>query len=386
MSSRVSTIARAVEIRRAVQPFLLHGIVDRAAWTRAAGADAAAWRLFLRVERCALPLSQLLQAHAGLPVGDGCRTALAPALQRELLPITVARTHLRRVARVAERLGIPVIVLKGGILALGDPIAMADVDVLLPKEEITRFSEGLARDRWESLPYHSDRVPQTVTDSGMPLELHQGTGLRGELDDAVWDRSELFADLPPLRRLGALDHLRHVAQHMSLDHSNRRVRLRDLYLLRRAAERCRREDLDALWAGRDASYVERTQRVTLDAVLSRAQDERLEKEALLNYVIATRSRLPMVGRDVEELVDALAVTMCHSTFETRKLLRGMHVVSDVPSSRAYVSAVERLAPPIGLALRHALRAGGAVLTRCLARCVLTQSRLHARKVQRALMT
>jgi hypothetical protein len=285
---------------------------------------------------------------------------------------------------VSAKLDIPVIVLKGGVLALSDPIAMADVDVLLPKEAIARFSDGLARDAFESRPYHSDRVPQTVSDSGMSLELHQGIGLRGELDDNAWARSETMSDMPPLRRLGALDHLQHVAQHITLDHSNRRVRLRDLYLLRRAAERCRREDLDALWAGDGASYLERTQRVTLDAVLSRGQDQRLEKEALLNYVIATRSRLPMIGRDIEELVDALAVTMCHSAFETKKLLSGMRVVSDVPSSRAYVSILERIAPPLGLAFRHALRAGGVVLTRCLAWCVLTQSRLRARKVQRLL--
>lgn len=377
--------AQALIIRRAVQPLLLHDVADAAAWAQAEKADLAAWQLFLRVERCALPLSRALAARPGLLNSTGeVAAVLAQIARKEFLHVVVARGHLRTVAELALERRVPVIVLKGGALAFRDPVALVDVDILLPAEHISSFGKALPAPEWEKSVQYSARVPETLVAAGVPLEVHHGLGLRGELEVGVWERSEPFADLPPLRQLGPVDHVKHVTHHISLDHSHRRTRLRDLYLLRRAVERCHGEAIGALWSGPDVPYVDRTQRDTLEAVLGRTQDRRLESEALMNYLIALRPRLPFGGRDVHELLNLWAVIMSHTAWERRHIWDAMQVISRVPSSRKYIRIFERLMPPVGLAVRRTIRLSGLILLTVVSWGVAMRTQLRARQLQRLL--
>src|SRR5687767_1225311 len=109
--------ASALVVRRAVSTALLRGRLDADLWAAAAKINVDGWRLFLRVERCAVPLQRLLARHpALLERGSATLATIAAAAQQETARILMARTHLRAAASVAVAHGLCVVLLKGGIL------------------------------------------------------------------------------------------------------------------------------------------------------------------------------------------------------------------------------------------------------------------------------
>ncbi|HEU4451765.1 MAG TPA: hypothetical protein VFR81_01860, partial [Longimicrobium sp.] len=104
---------------------------------------AEAWRLFLLAERCALPLQNRLEAAAVRPDGEAA-AVLRERSTVELQRVLSARAELRRVAVLLRERGWPGLVLKGAASALlGEPVDLADVDVLVKTEHAEGLAEAL---------------------------------------------------------------------------------------------------------------------------------------------------------------------------------------------------------------------------------------------------
>lgn len=364
--STADRAAAALVIRRAAEPLLLHGILNGDAWVRAAQVNDEGWRLFLRVERCALPLSRAVERAPDLArLHYPFRDVLTAAAHREALRVLVVRAHLQTAAELAATLGVLIIVLKGGVLAMGDdPIEMSDVDVLVPEEEAANLAAALEARGWQLLTQNNARVSHVLAARGMDLEIHRSLGFDGGANNAVsLDCSELLETAPPLRQLGSRDHLHHVVQHVALSHPNRRLRLRDLILIAHAARRCQADELASAFAEAGA-YTARVSRAMLDAALKQtdgdAKRER-ERRVLQYYVLALRTPLPFVPRDVNQMVDAWSVAMLSTKWERRQLWENVRARFSEPSFRPRMRAIDlslsRRSAALGWLWRVASRCG-----------------------------
>lgn len=212
-------------------------------------ASPEGWRLFLRVERCALALSARGAAPAD-PAGGPAVRARAVDESRSVL---AARGELRRLGQAARGAGLPLVVLKGAapLLYGGRQVPMLDVDVLGTPAAARALAEALDRDGFRGQGRAaSHRLAVRAQEDGLPVEIH--TTAPG-LPPAALDRA-VAVPRSPLRVLHPADHLLHLLVHSAVHHPDRRGRLRDLLLIADAVERCAPGDLDAVRAalGREA--------------------------------------------------------------------------------------------------------------------------------------
>lgn len=383
--------ASALVIRRAAAPLLLHGVFDSEAWSRAAEAADEAWRLFLRIERCAFPLQQALsQAPGTVSPAAPFRAVLSRAAQLESARILVVRTHVRTAAMLAASAGFRVLVLKGGVMAGGDnPIDLSDLDVLVAKDQAGAVASALRDLGWTSSDQSSDRVSHILLSRDVPLEIHHALGHEPIEFSRLWDRSALLDGLPPLRQLGPVDHLRHVVSHLALQHPNRRTRLRDLMLVAHAARRCSSTEAAAAFADAASSYTAAVSRATLDAATGQANAQARHDEerlALAIYALAARPRLRLLPHDISQVVDVCSITMLQTAWE-RRAVWATAQPTDVfrPSSRPYVRAIEdvmsRRSAAVARAWRVAVRTAYRAVASILALALSIQAR---RTVKQAL--
>ncbi|HSU17103.1 nucleotidyltransferase family protein [Longimicrobium sp.] len=213
--------------------------------------DRAGWELFLRVERCALPL------HARL--GDSGATRLPPEIatllrQRagiETQRVLSARAGLALISRAAASLGgAAVVVLKGGVVLTpgAEPLDLADVDVLLEPGAAGRLGEALDASGYQ--PYsHADEwhARPRIAPGAVPVEIH--TGLPpDQAEPGVLERAVALPGWPALRRPAPLDHAWHLLVHSALHHPLRRGGLRDLLLLAAALRECTADEVEEIGA------------------------------------------------------------------------------------------------------------------------------------------
>lgn len=202
----------------------------------APGATPAAWRVFLLVEGCALPLRNALRA-AGVQAGDGEAELdrLATAESQRLLS---ARAQVAWVDRLAAREGWRIAVLKGGVVLQGPrPLDVADLDLLASPAHAAALLSALheagyaahGTDRAVPGPRDHHYAPRWVPGQ-VPVEVHFSIG---EMDPG----QDLLGPAVPLEgarallRLAPADHLRHLLLHTVAHHPHRRGRLRDLLLI-----------------------------------------------------------------------------------------------------------------------------------------------------------
>jgi hypothetical protein len=382
-----SRAAAALVIRRAVAPLLLDRLVDSAAWARAAAVDRESCRLFLRVERCALPLARALAARPGLlDAAAPLYAVLEAAARREAARALVARTQLRTAACAAGSAGLDVIVLKGGVLVAGDePIDVADIDVLVDIDRADAFAAVMQRAGFRSSGQRSDRVALSLAADGGTIEVHIVLGGDKEGDtDSIRRRSVLLDEVPPLRRLAPLDHLRHVVQHTTVDHLNRRTRIRDLLLIAHAARSCSPAEVASAYPSTDTSYRTAVCRATLERALRAAPEDAgrgEERGALTAYVLASTPPLRFLPQEVTAFVGHWSVSMLQTKWERQHIWESARHASLGPSSRPYIRAVEQRSAVVGRAWRVAARTAYRAATWIVARPIAARTR---RTVEQAL--
>jgi hypothetical protein len=211
-------------------------------------APPAAWRVFLRLERCALPLRARVLARR-IPLGPDAAAVLERLADRELLRALSARAQLITLGRIATARGTAAVALKGGVAVLGgDPLDVQDVDVLVRTEDAEAFASAL--DGAGGAHAHGpDPAPGTAgtfhlaaraADNALPVEVHYALPYGGPEDP--W-AGAVPAGPGGILRLAPALHLWHVLVHGAVHHPERRGTLRELLMLAAAVHACGPADL-----------------------------------------------------------------------------------------------------------------------------------------------
>lgn len=315
-----------------------------------------AWRLFLRAERCALPLQNRLEA-AGVRPDAGAAALLRERSTVELQRILSARAEMRRVGTALREHGWPGVALKGAASALlGNPVDLSDVDVLVKTEHAEGLAEALGEasehrrlgSRVEAGQKGLWHLAGLMTPSAVPLEIHYDLPLLGKIDPWTGTTGTSEAGL---RALSPSLHLWHVLVHGAFHHPERCGSLRELLVLRAAVRRCSPEEMREVEARVDASAAHALLRGLMAWVAmpgeEAARDDPFRAAAALRYSLWQRPRPSEGAGRWERTVMTVAFTeaLGHGMF---RLLWGRHHMVSV------------LTPyDAGLApLKRTLRAGG----------------------------
>jgi len=252
--------AEALELRRWALRLLAGGGGEPPA------ASARSWEALVRGERCALPLRSRRRA---LP--EEARAVLERCATAELQRFLSVQAQTRLLGTLLRERGWPGVVLKGAAHAAegGEPLDVADVDVLLPREHAVEFAALLeARGGHRALGTDAAGASGTgwqlatrLAEGGVQVEVHFDVPfLAGEGDP--WE-----ATLPtPVRgvlRLSPANHLWHVLVHGVVHHVERRGSLRELLLLLSARAACSAHDLREVERRAAAHRAARPLRATL---------------------------------------------------------------------------------------------------------------------------
>jgi hypothetical protein len=229
-----STVDGALRLRS----WALHLMGAAAAPPPLPPASPAAWDLFLRVERVAIPLAEALGARAP---GDAHAAVLRAARMAELQRVLSARATLHQLRGIARERGLTVAVMKGAVAVLrrGAP-DLSDVDVYASAPEAAVLAEEIDRMGYRAVGApgaHALRL-RAAADS-LPVEVH--TSIPGT-HGAPERRLGPAPALPGLCVLHPADHLWYVLHHATEQHAERRGALRDLLVLADALDACGAED------------------------------------------------------------------------------------------------------------------------------------------------
>jgi hypothetical protein len=201
----------------------------------APAADAAAWDVFLAVERCALPLRRALGAAGALDlVGPPGRDRLDRRGTAEAMNLLALRNEAASIARMLGRRGWSAIVPKGGaaVLAGACEVDVQDLDVLVRPEHAHELAAEMdaagyvhdGPDFAADAPNRHQMAPRARPGSIM-VEVH--FALAPRLEGDPW-AGALPLPIAGLLRLAPADHLWNVLAHATLHHPERRGALRDL--------------------------------------------------------------------------------------------------------------------------------------------------------------
>ena len=344
----------------------------------------ATWELFLRTERCALPLRARLAAQSRSPVADPVAQLLERLATIELKHALSARGQLLEISRLAAAHGLEPIVLKGAVAALShDPLDLVDVDIFLPREEGELLARLLNERGYRSTVLPSAaHLPAIVGPQAMPIEVHFAIN---DLDEIVELRARArpFPGFPGLWTLSPPDHLWHLLVHSVVTHPYRRGCLRDLLLINSAVRECSPAELDDVTSRitrRSPSGPLSAMRALAQAVDGGVAIDRFRAEAAANYLL--RSRFSWLVRShilhpISASVFALLGTRWDRQAEWAQVLRRREQWE--PSSWRFLAAVQRRSPWVGDTTRRLLRMGRLVLGRLLAWIVAASARRLAQR-------
>lgn len=343
---------------------------------------ADAWRLFLLAERCALPLQSRLEAAGVRPDGEAA-AVLRERATVELQRVLSARAELRRVGVLLRERGWPGVALKGAACALlGDPLDLADIDVLVRTEHAEGLAEALAGAGGGHRPVgarvEAGREGQwhlagMAAPSAVPVEIHYDLPQLGAIQP--WEGT-VETSQAGLRALSPPLHLWHVLVHGAFHHPERCGSLRELLLLRAALRACSPAELREVEARIDASAASALLRRVM-AWAARAEgetgdDDPFRAAAALRYGLwQARRRAGDPGRWDRVLVTA-AFSHALGHGQARLLWDRRHL-------SGVFTAYDAALAPLPRALRAAGRAGLLALATHRARSLAA----HARRLARA---
>jgi len=252
-------------------------------------ADAASWRVFLEVERCALPLRHRLGKRA-LP------SAAEEALDLELQRVLSLRALVERADRALADAGAVAVALKGAapFLSAGEELDVADLDLLVQEPAIPTVAAALeasglsvGRDTAEGIPSSAPGGHERAARTGegtIHVELHAVVPSLPASSN-LWATAEPTR-FPRLRLLAPVLHLYHLLMHSVVQHPEKRGILRELLLMRQALRRCTRDEQGSV----ATLFANHPLRCMLDAMIGLADDpsraDCFIAEAALSYRLA----------------------------------------------------------------------------------------------------
>jgi hypothetical protein len=329
--------------------------------------DDAAWQVFLSIERCALPLRDLLAAAELFETADArAREALDARAVSEAMHVLALRREAVDVAALLRRHGWEGVVLKGGatVLAGVREVDVQDLDLLLPPDQARALAAllddaGYERNEADLPPGAPNRhqLAGRKRPGGMLVEVHVDLAPMRDNVDPPADTVPL--PVPGLRRLRPAMHLWHVLTHGTLHHPERRGSLRDLLVGASAWAWCsagERAGVEArIAAHARAGLLGRMLAMARELAQGGAVEDRFVREAAtayLLYAFTLRHRPPpalllALGRTAHSLASGAG--------EYGRLWVGSHVSA---FSRGYAGQrpIDRVLPGVAYAGRSLWRA------------------------------
>jgi len=385
----MSGSARQALWLRALALQLSSGPCDSQVWASASRCSSGTWQLFLRAERCAIPLEQSLQAHGRLAsLAAEVRAIIRQHVVDEQTRVLSARSQLQHLGRIAAAEGWRPAVLKGGLCAVqGDaPVDLTDVDILLPPGPAEDMAHALDTRGYRAIFSTAQHLGARILPGGLAVEVHLSLESDGTPPPAeVWAGLAPIAGYAGLYRLSPADHLWHVLRHAVVDHPNRRGRIRDLLVIADAVTACGPEELAHVQALADRHDYAPPLREVLAVALSIAggtiPHDPFRSLALGHYslrrVIGGLPVSAALARDLAEWTFALLL----GQRECRALWRHQVWQETLdPSPYRFIAWMERRVPRLGRAWRIAVRTAYrtalvtcAVPIACVVRVMSTQT-------------
>jgi len=313
------------------------------------------WRLFLRVERCAYPLRQVLEQDALLPrLPAPFEELLRHEAEWELEHIRSARRQLHLIGAWAVRHGCRPIVLKGGLSALDHSgIDLNDLDILLPKAEGERLVAALLEQGYRQCGSAGVIHLRGIQRQGeLMIEVH--SALTADEAESAWARRNpqaIGSAAAGLWRLPPGDHLWHVLMHAVVTHTPRRGRIRDLLLLGEAIAGCPTQDLEDV-RRRVAKHelcdvLESALGQGLDWSQGKATTDPFEEVALIGYLLASRRENRARVHPTSGMVNSWVYAQLLGPVERRTMWSSTLVVSPDLSGFFPVRRLQLLSPRLG---------------------------------------
>jgi len=349
-------------------------------WSSLAACSAGTWDAFLRTERCALALKARIAA-AEREVPEQVETAATRELQRVLS----ARGQLNRIGQIAGALGIPAIVLKGGVAALASdaPVDLDDVDVLVPPLHAERLAELLDEEGFRSTgPAMPAHVARRIIPNAVPIEVHFAINDL-ELDDATWRRVRQLDGAPGLSRLGAADHLWHLLVHTVVTHSYRRGSLRDVLLAAEALRDCSPTELEDV-ERRVATHPLASPLADLFTMAREMGEggpveDRFRREAAANYLLRGPLGWPGYSRFWTGALVSALFSLLGSAVDRRREWAAACQRPPLSSPWGFAARLERRSPLLGRWSRSLVKLGRIIVCRAVAWPIAMAARRVAKR-------
>lgn len=330
----------------------------------ASAVQPSEWSLFLRLERCAGALLGALQSGDSLArLSPAIQETLRKAAALETQSVLRARVDARDIATIASRVGYPIVVLKGGVHAIENvnpPLPLSDIDVLVERENVASLVGELERAGFgkPSMPLGHHQAIAPAPDR-IAVEVHWTTRKEGApLDPGIWQRIRPLAVAPPLRKLGAADHLTHIIEHATIGHRERSVSLRDVILIGSVAAQCTDDEIDIVYRTIGTQNQHAAMNALLDFSIalnestSAVTDPFVESCATFYASAALENRLPaaMSSRSALAFVTALELGRTSRLRAIRNAVRwrGTRVESLARLAERYPRAAPALIAPLHL--------------------------------------
>lgn len=251
-----------------------------AGWTEPPEVPMAAWKLFLKAERCAVALSTRAEGDAP-PLLHAVATI-------ELQRILSARAQLEELGRRVHALGERIIVLKGGLMTLASAsgVDLMDIDILAEPDSAPRIAglldaQGYVVEGRDSLAHLAQRRQPFA----VHIEVHHSLAECSAAD--VWAHAEPVSGRPGLWKPAALDQVWLALRHTACTHPFRRGALRDLMLIGWADTGCDQGSQEVLQERVGSDTVLRDLlRMSRDLRDERAPIDAFRREAAAHYLLS----------------------------------------------------------------------------------------------------
>lgn len=359
-ASPVALAAQALRLRAWALPLLGGGAPGPAP-----AVDAGAWRLFLRVDACAMPLRNALRA-AGVEARGG-EGELDRAAVTESQRVLSARAQVATVDALAAREGWRIAVLKGGVTLQGSPpLDVGDLDLLVDPANAPALLAALQAAGYAA--YGEDHAAPGSRDHhyaprwmprSVPVEVHFRIG---EMDP----RADLLGAAVPLEgarallRLAPGDHLRHLLLHTVVHHPHRRGRLRDLLLIAAAVREAGPGETEAASSSLSAHPFAPQLGETLDAALAlaagRVPADLWRRASGAAYAAAASAWVGRLGRGGQDELSTCLYAALGCAEDRRRLWARVWGRASSPSELRALAWLESRSAAAGGAVRAGFRA------------------------------
>lgn len=350
----------------ALRPWALAAVAGRAAAPPRLPSPGA-WRAFLRVERCAAPLRRALSA-ANVPLPPELAAILADLATAELKRFMSAAAQVLLAGSLLRDMGVPGVALKAGAGAAGggEPVDVADLDLLVPAEHAARFAAALEA-RGGHRPLKAD-PPATATGKWEMAGRKAQGALLVEVHFAVPHLGpgvDPWSGLRPTRvagvfRLSAAHHLWHLLVHSAVHHVERRGQIRELVLLREAigaATPAEVEEVRARAAAHPAAAVlQASLEMAGELAGGRVPRDRFAGVAAARAALLDWTPPPGVPAPTVRAYTAAVVALAAGAGDYRRLWFGADFSALAPSGFRGARALDVL-PPLAWLVRTGWRSG-----------------------------